>query len=230
MKKVYLILLLLISEVFVFHSFAQNSEPYVTSGFEVIFSKGGTENDGNIRFAPVLNLQSNLNLDLSDKFGVYTGIAVRNVGFIYDDPDNAGTTFKYRTYNVGVPAGFKIGNLEKAFLYGGYELELPFNYKEKQFQNNEKIRNPNFWFTDRVNILQHSLFVGFQFYSGMNLKFKYYLTSLHNPDYVAYDLNNNPINPYSNLDSNIWYISLNFAVFRNAKFFYSDNDLGMGEI
>ncbi len=213
-----------------FRSVAQNDAAYVTSGLEIIFSKGGTENDGNIRFAPVLNLQSNLNLDLSDKLGVYTGIAVRNVGFIYDDPNNQGTTFKYRTYNIGIPAGIKIGNLEKAFVYGGYELELPFNYKEKQFQNGEKIRNPNFWFSDRVNLLQHSLFVGFQFYSGMNLKFKYYLTSLHDPDFIAYDLNGNPSTPYAGIDSNIWYISLNFAVFRNAKFFYSKSDLGMGEI
>lgn len=211
-------------------SFAQYDEPYVTSGLEIIFSKGGTSNDGNIRFAPVLNLQTNLNYDLNKNLGVYTGLAVRNVGFIYDggiagnNPD-PNIYYKFRSYNLGLPVGIKIGNMEKAFIYGGYEIELPFNYKEKTFINEVKEDKFAVWFSNRTNTFHHSFFVGLQFFSGMNLKFKYYMNDFHNRDFEALDVNGNTVKPYENLKSNIWTISLNIAVFRNAKFFYSGNQV-----
>ncbi|MFY0628156.1 MAG: hypothetical protein JXR07_17795 [Reichenbachiella sp.] len=211
--------------------FAQEGKPYVTSGLEIIFSKGGTDSDGNLRFAPVLNLQSNLNYDLTDKLGFYTGIAIRNVGFIYDLIDSVNTFKKFRSYNVGIPVGLKIGNLEKAFIYGGYELEIPIHYKEKLFVNEVKEDKFSVWFSDRTNSLHHSVFVGFQFFSGMNVKFKYYLNSFHNQDFEAIDISTgNVYKPYENINGNMWSISLNFSIFRNAKFFYSDNKVEMGEI
>jgi hypothetical protein len=46
--------------------------------------------------------------------------SVRNVGFIHDVDET--TRKKYRTYNMGIPLGIKIGNLSEKFLFFGYEL------------------------------------------------------------------------------------------------------------
>jgi hypothetical protein len=71
-------------------SYAQDT--YTTSSGELIFSYAninynGSETSSVLRFSPVFNVQTLINKDMSDKFGVFTGLAVRNVGFIYDVPD-----------------------------------------------------------------------------------------------------------------------------------------------
>ncbi len=80
-------------------------------------------------FSPFFNLSDYINVDLSDKTGLFSGLAIRNVGFIYDVDKNA--RIKARTYNLGIPFGVKIGQLDKAFIYAGYEIEFPINYKKK---------------------------------------------------------------------------------------------------
>ncbi len=80
-----------------------------------------------------------INYDPVRLFGLFSGIGVRNVGYIYDDytdPDTGDKEKKkFRNYNIGIPLGIKIGNLERLFVYGGYEIEFPLAYKEKTFQN-----------------------------------------------------------------------------------------------
>jgi hypothetical protein len=104
------------------------------------------------------------------------------------------------------------------FIYGGYEIEYAFNYKEKQFENESNKQKSVYWFSDRVTQFPQSVMVGINFPYGFNIKFKYYLTNFHNQDYVSgEDLAGNPIKPYENLKSNVWYISLNFGLFSPAK-------------
>ena len=98
-----------------------------------------------MRFSPVVNIQNWLNYDKSEKLGFFTGLSLRNVGFIYDVDET--TRKKYRTYNVGIPVGVKIGNLSDKFLFFGYELEIPVHYKEKTFVNEDKAEKKNYWFT-----------------------------------------------------------------------------------
>jgi len=203
-----LVLVLLLS----FQVSAQNGKTYVTTGGEWIFSAGGTDNDGAIRFSPVFNFQLMWNTDLSEKIGFFSGGALRNVGFIYNDPNDPTIKFKFRTYNIAVPFGIKLGNMNGTFLYGGYELELPINYKQKTFINEKKVDKFSVWFSNRVPNMYHSLFAGLQFYRGLNLKFKYYLTNFHNRNFVA-RIDGVDVKPYENLASNIWYISLNFSIF-----------------
>src|SRR5688572_13786270 len=97
---------------------ASSSKPYFTSGGEVIFSFADVEQNGNnysstMRFAPVFNLQAIVNKDMSEKFGLFTGLAVRNVGYItkdYIDPsNNLNYKKKFRSYNLGLPIGIKVG-------------------------------------------------------------------------------------------------------------------------
>ena len=195
-------------------------KPYVTSGGEIIFSLANVEQNGSnekstMRFSPVFNFQVMLNKDMSKKFGLFTGLGLRNVGYIingYSDPsDSLGHKKKFRSYNIGIPVGFKVGNLDKIFFYGGYEFELAFAYKEKTFEDDDKIDKITGWFSDRQELFQHGFMVGVQFPYGANLKFKYYLSEFHNRDYT----NNAGIKPYGGLKTNIYYFSLCFFLFKN---------------
>jgi len=219
MKKLTLVLIFLTA----FGAFAQGqtAKIYGSFGLEMIFSFATIDNQGydqgNImRWAPVINPQSMLNVDFNNIFGLFTGVAIRNVGFIYEDPtDINNTKFKYRTYNLGIPVGFKIGKLDKMLLFGGYEIEFPFAYKEKHFVNEEKVVKEVIWFTDRVEPVQHSLLAGIQFPYGATLKFKYYLTNFHNRDYIAM-VDGVETKPYD-FKSNIFYFSLAWNLFSNWK-------------
>jgi len=218
MKK--LISLIVFSIIVTIAAFSQ-SITYVTYGTEMIFSLASIEDDGNsesslLRWAPFLNIQTLLNKDLSDKFGIFSGLAIRNVGYIYDnytDPTNA-TTYKkkFRSYNLGIPLGIKVGNLEKLYAYGGYEVEFPFLYKEKNFDNGDKFGKITGWFSKRQEAIQHGFLVGIQFPYGPNVKFKYYLSEFHNQEFT----DAGGIKPYEGLKSNIFYFSLNY-IFRGVK-------------
>lgn len=215
--------------LFSFLADAQSGDTYVTTGGEWIFSFGGTDNDGAIRFSPVFNFQMNVNKDVNENFGFYSGVAVRNVGFIWDDPDSAQIRKKFRTYNIGVPVGLKLGDTNGMMLFGGYELEIPFNYKEKTFVNEKKEDKFSVYFSDRVPSVYHALFAGIQFYSGVSLKFKYYLTNFHNKSYTEV-VNGVEVMPYQNLDSNVFYFSLNFSLFRNTEFHYKKIDRNVSRV
>lgn len=203
------------------------SKTYTTSGIEIIFSFADIEQNGvsqssTLRFAPVVNLTTMLNRDLTDRFGLFTGLAVRNVGYIYDNYDDfaedATYKKKFRSYNLGIPVGIKIGDLDKMFLYAGYEAELAFLYKEKTFEGGDKIDKITGWFSDRQQIFQHGFLVGVQLPKGANLKFKYYLSEFHNQDFVDGSGNK----PYEGLNSQVFYFSLNMNLFRNAEIYMYD--------
>jgi hypothetical protein len=219
MKKV---LFLFAATLVVNFSFSQ-SETYFTSGTETIFSfadvdyeVGGTNNI--MRFAPVFNPQGQYHVDFNKNIGFFTGIGVKNVGYILDkyiDEEGDEVKKKFRTYNFGIPAGVKLGNLDNLFFYGGYEIEFPFHYKEKTFKDENKDKLST-WFSDRVEQFQHGFFVGIQFPYGANLKFKYYLSEFHNQSYTL----SNDYQPYKGLKSNIFYISLNFSMFKDDKLYF----------
>lgn len=230
MKKVFCLVTL--SIFFSVQSFSQSEEnksnkskAYITSGGELIFSFANAEQNGNslstaVRFSPVFNLQVMLNQDLNKNFGLFTGLAIRNVGYIthdYIDPSNSlEYKKKFRTYNLGLPLGIKAGDLSKTFFYGGYEIELAFSYKEKTFDGGDKIDKITGWFSDRNELFQHGFLAGVQFPRGVNLKFKYYLSEFHNQDYTT----NASIKPYAGLKSNIFYVSLNLFLFKGLDFYY----------
>lgn len=230
MKKKLLVVLL--GLVLSFTGFSQEKEFYWTSGLEMIFSfanidDNGSESGNVMRWAPVFNLQGMVNYDFSRRVGLFSGIAVRNVGYIYNNytfyEDDVLITVKkkFRTYNLGIPIGIKIGNLGKGFLYGGYEIELPFHYKEKTFRDENKDKL-TVWFSNRIEQFQHGFLVGFQFPYGTSIKFKYYLSGFHNTGYTESSGNK----PYDNLNSNVFYFSLNWTLFRNTKVYYSEESSG----
>jgi hypothetical protein len=234
MKKLAIIVFLAIVSSQVF----SQSKTYFSTGGEIIFSLAAIDNtngyypDGNsegnvVRFSPFFCIQPNFNIDFNKNIGSYIGLSIRNIGFIYDqwqvpNPEIPGETKmlkkKFRTYNLGLPVGLKFGLLDKVFVYGGYEIEFPFNYKEKTFDGDQKSDKFNVWFSDRVEQFQHGFFAGIQLPYGANLKFKYYLSNFHNMDYV----NNDGVKPYNGLKSNVFYFALSFDPFKNMHETFSD--------
>ena len=218
---IYSVLLMLLPGIIL----AQADKVYTTSSGELIFSFAGvdypgTEEGSIMRFSPVINIQNWLNYDKSDKLGFFTGLSVRNVGFIHDVDET--TRKKYRTYNIGIPLGIKVGNLSEKFLFFGYELEIPVNYKEKTFINEEKDDKTNIWFSGRVPIINHSLMAGIQLPYGATLKFKYYLTNFFDEDFTASDGQGGTYKPYENVNVNIFYFSLSFGLLKDTNFYYNE--------
>ncbi|MDR2084900.1 MAG: hypothetical protein LBP67_07895 [Bacteroidales bacterium] len=229
MKKFLFILLFVIAANTVF---AQKTNIYLTSGLEFPFSlssldvydsKKGTV----LRFAPWINIQESINFDITNGFGFFAGISLKNVGFIYkiSDPSTIDVSFsrteirkKFRTYNLGVPVGIKLGSFDKFFFYGGYEIELPLHYKEKTFIGDEKHIYRE-WFSDKTPNFIHTFFLGVEFPYSINLKFKWYITQF----FDAKCTDNIPYIPeiqYNEFGVNVYYISLSFNIFRNTQFYF----------
>lgn len=198
---------------------------YWSSGGEMIFSfadiKSGGNSDGSvIRWSPVFNIQGMLNADFNKNLGIFTGLGIRNVGFIYDDfvqseTDRSTTSVKkkFRSYNLAVPLGIKLGNLGKVFIFGGYEVELPFHYKEKTFVGGDKTNKITGWFSNRQQKIQHGFIVGVQLPYDMSVKFKYYVSEFFNQDFT----DGNGLKPYSGFEAHVFYFSLSSYLFKNME-------------
>ena len=191
-------------------------DKYVLSGGEMIFSFSeqnlGQENV--LRWSPVFNAQSWHVFD----FGVpalFYGLGVRNVGFIVEDLDTD-IKKKYRTYNVGVPVGLMLGFTERVGIYAGYEFEVPFHYKEKTFENGDKTDKITGWFSDRTPNFTQSVFFGFQFLSGTNIKFKYYLDNFFDQDFER-EVDGVMTRPFEDYEVNVFYVALTFNVLKGRK-------------
>lgn len=197
------------------------SKLYSTTGGEMIFSFATIDNNGDgngniMRWSPVFNFQVYGNYDINRSVGFIFGGSIRNVGFIYDVP-GTNTKKKFRNYNIGIPVGIKLGNMNRFFLFGGYEIEFPINYKEKTFINEQKTKF-NVWFSSRVPVYYHTAFVGVQFPYGLTLKFKYYISEFFNQDYTENDGNQ----PYKGFKANVFYFSLGTSLFKNNKVYVKE--------
>lgn len=214
MKKLIITLSLL---VLLGHSQAQDQKVYSTTSVEYLFSWSDASNNGQdltgpVRFAPFFNFQNSVNKDFSEKFGLYLGLSLSNVGFIYDVDEF--TRKKVRSYNLGIPVGVKIGNMNGTYFYGGYAVEFPLNYKEKTFVNEEKEDKFNTWFSERTPIQQYVM-AGIQFPYGANIKFRYYFTDFYKQGYT-----DSSGQPYANFSGNAMVISLGLTLFRGTEFVY----------
>ena len=231
MKKTALILSIALLLAF---SDLHSQRIYHSNGGEIIFSGAdvnymGTDVNTNIRFTLFFHTQHHLNLDLTNNIGLFTGFGIRNVGLITEDlyqnigflditnehPDyNKNTKIKRRSYSLGFPIALKLGSISKHFfLFGGYEWEWMFHYKQKLFIDGEKHKFKE-WASDRVNPWVPSVFGGIQFPQGFRLKFKYYMDDFLNPSFTGIDFGE-PVDYSQFQSSGMWYISLSF--FLNRK-------------
>jgi len=204
-----------------FQSIIAQKNVYTTSGGEMIFQMSELDHSGdvptNLRWTVFLHFGSYVHMDFTDNIGVYSGLAMRNVGFIVNEVDldsNMPMKTIRRTYNLGVPLAIKLGSFDKQFyVFGGGEYEWLFHYKEKTWVDGDGSRSGTKvkytdWFSQRVNALMPSLFVGLQFPGGFNIKFKYYMKNYMNQDYTH--ITQGKI--YSDFDVKLYYISLSWNI------------------
>jgi hypothetical protein len=127
------------------------------------------------RFTFFFNLGNNWNYNFSNQFGVFTGLNIKNIGVITQEDS---IKIKRRVYTLGVPVGFKVGDLRrgKVFFFAGGSYDLAFNYKEKKFVNGHKVDKFNEWFSDRTPILMPSVFAGIRIAVSLGFKLQYYPT------------------------------------------------------
>ncbi len=198
---------------------------YFSNETEMIFSFANIQSDSmnidNImRWSPVFNYMGRINHDISKHVGIDIGLGFRNVGFIAKFPNEENDLKKkFRTYNLGLPIGIKIGDLNQKnpfFLFAGFEIEMPFQYKEKTFENGDKNDKITGWFSDRTDRFTRSVYAGVQFPNGISLKFKYYLQNFFNEDYKIIK-DGKTTKPYANLDVHVFYFSLTIYPFKDSK-------------
>ena len=241
-SKFYLILLFLSSTVTSVYS--QSRVYPVTSG-EIIFSQSNSSftdefrnkypdasiQGDNVRFTVFFHFGQYFHYDFNNTTGLYSGLAIRNVGMITDEilpvsvPAVQGAEIMYdnykivrRQYMLGLPLAFKFGSFDKHFYaFGGAEYEMAFHLKEKFWTGTEdrsgaKTKDTQ-WFSNQTPTFLPSVFAGVQFPGGINVKFKYYLTDFLDNSYkvasnstpgAAFDVSD--LTRYK--ESQIFYVSL----------------------
>jgi len=139
---------------------------------------------GTVRFTGFPNVGFQFNFNFDDRFGIFTGIDVKNLGFI--DFTYADSTVKRRSYNIGIPLGIKIGNMndKKAYGFFGAGIDKPFNYKQKQYMvRAHKLTRFNEWYSEATPPIMPYLFIGAGINQGAMFKLQYYPGNFLNPNY-----------------------------------------------
>lgn len=167
---------------------------------------------GTPRFTWVLNTGFDVNYDFNSTIGIFTGLGLKNIGFI-EKIKPLDSTIKRRVFALGLPIGIKIGNLKKktyAFFGGG--VDVPINYREKGFVKRGDKDKFNEWFSDRTAAYMPYGFVGVSTKPGIYLKVQYYPTNFMNPDYVETTTTPLVVKPYSLYDVSILMFSIGLDI------------------
>ena len=197
-----------------------SQDVYSVSSGELLFQFSDTEFNGlpvqeQLRFTIFPHFGQYWHLDIGNSIGLYTGVALRNVGFIYDEEVPLQKTIR-RSLNLGVPLVIKLGSFKHHFfIFGGVEYELLFHYKAKRWYSNEregeKISDSE-WFSDKTNRFVPAAVAGIQFPGGINVKFKYYLDDFLNLDYYGRDLHEDNVSFASYTKHNMFYFSVSWQL------------------
>lgn len=209
---------------------ASSQDVYAISSWENLFQwadlEGTPQASTNIneilRYTIVLNVGQYWHVDFNNVIGLFSGLAIRNVGFIYDT-DIPTKTIR-RSYNLGVPLALKLGVFDKhLYLFGGAEYELLFHYKGKRWLSNDrdgtKLKHSE-WFSSKTKRFVPAVFGGVQFPGGFNVKYKYYLEHFLNSSYVGSDLTEQNVNfaDYTNLKMHYISVSWQFRTDQLKKY------------
>jgi hypothetical protein len=167
-------------------------------------SRNGTRLNNVPRLTFFLNSGTNLNKDFGDHVGFFTGYNGKNLGIIYDENDSV--RYKRRVLLLGVPVGFKFGNLKKGnFFYIGGQADFALNYKEKRFLNGDKVEKSSEWFSKKTPIFMPSVFAGFRTSGKVGLKAQYFPNNFFNGDYER-----NGNRPFAGMEATVFFITLSY--------------------
>ncbi len=207
--------LLHLSVLLLAFSSLSTTDSYWTSSFgDFVFSYSNIESSQfksqpKVRVTAWLHFSQFHHYDFNKRLGMYTGSSVRNVGLIYEyeDADEVLHKVKQRAYMFGVPVAFKFGNMEESkFGYVGAEMEVAFHYKEKHFESSVKTSKESEWFSSKTNLLQPSVYIGWQSGDKWNICAKWYLRDFLNSDYSRGGAN--PVDYSVFSQSQIFYIAI----------------------
>lgn len=215
---------------------SRNRKGYWFSSYELIFSSSdltmpdslpaGSDPSSGLRISGFFNSQSQYHYDFNRNFGMMAGFGVRNVGFINDIGDSI--KLKQRVYSFGVPIAFKFGRLPEGFsVMFGAEPELFFHYKQKAIYDDEKYKKVG-WFSNRVNLINPSLFLDVRFKSGLFLRYKYYLMDVLVPEKQSVSVGEKSV-AFNPVSSKMFYFSIGFSL-PKSKARERDNDRPNNEI
>lgn len=208
MRKIFVFAMLFVSI-----SSAARETYWTTSFGNFIFSYSPIESSvfkitPKVRFTAWLHFSQYRHTDFNKHIGMFSGSSIRNVGLIYEfKKGDIDYKVKQRAYMFGLPLAVKFGNLpESRYVYVGGEIEAAFHYKEKYFKNSVKESIFTEWFSPRTNILQPSVFVGWQSGETWNICAKWYLLDFLNTDYTREGTS--PVDYSTFKNSQIFYISI----------------------
>ena len=184
---------------------------YLGNSFDgAIFSTAVFERPGmrreltTLRFS-MINMGYHFNYDFDEHFGMFSGLGIKNIGFIEKRGD---TTIKRRLYTIGVPLGFKLGNLQKrhyGFIGGG--VDFPVNYREKRFvDRKDKVKFNEFW-SKRTEEYMPYIFAGLSYGGGSTIKIQYYPGNFFRTDFEEIDFDKLS-QPYHGYTAHLLYITL----------------------
>ncbi|MGN6478106.1 MAG: hypothetical protein ACTHKV_12850 [Flavipsychrobacter sp.] len=173
-----------------------------------------------LRFSYFFNFGFNFNYDFSNHVGLYTGVGIKNIGYI-EQIKAVDSTIKRRVYTIGVPLGIKIGNIKRRnYVMLGGGVDIPFNYKEKGFVKRGNKEKFNEWFSDRTTLLMPYVFVGGSFAPGISLKLQYYPGNFMNTDYQENMVVGGVptmVKPYAGYNVNLVLLSLGMDIHYKGK-------------
>ncbi len=164
------------------------------------------------RFTAFLHLGTHLNYDFNRHIGIYSGLNIKNIGFI-EKSEIGDLTTKRRNYTFGLPLGIKLGNVKYGsyFLLGG-GIDFPFHFKEKSFvKRTDKVKLTE-WFSQRSPAVLPYAFVGAHIHPGLAVKLQYYPTNFLNPDFTTLAPNGSTIKPYAGYEVNLVMLTLGFDI------------------
>lgn len=172
---------------------------------------GGDSKFTTLRFTYVVNLGMNYNYDFTNHFGLFTGLGIKNIGLINKYGDS---TVKRRVYTIGVPLGFKVGNLRnRNYFFAGGGVDVPFNYREKGFVERRHKEKFSEWFSDRTPQFMPYVFAGFSLDPGITLKFQYYPGNFFNQDFTTKDkVTGLDYKPYAGMEANLLFVSVGLDI------------------
>jgi len=162
------------------------------------------------RFSAIVNFGFSFHYDISPRFGLISGIGLRNMGFIETVSD---VTYKRRVYSLGIPFGIKIGDLRnRNFLFGGGGIDLPFHYKEKAFVKRSDKEKRSEWFGDQTARVLPFIFIGHSWDPGVTVKLQYYPTNFLNTDFETSDFFGWKVKPFDGYNVNLLLLSIGIDI------------------
>lgn len=184
--------------------FGLNMDSYLLSSS--LLEKSGEDFVTVPRFTLFPHIGTTAHYNFSKGFGIYSGLGVKNLGFIekYNNPDS---TVIRRNYTIGIPLGLKFGNMFGTYAMIGGGIDIPFWFKEKGFvKRNDKVKT-NEWFSQRSATVLPYVFVGARFNPGVYVKATYYPTNFLNPNFKE-TVNGLTVQPYKDYNVNLLLVSV----------------------